>query len=243
MSKHEILATSEKIREKYQKYIDFYHKSSNVLLDFERRYTQAVLSGMNLELFIKDEIIIIDTLNRREEEKLQAEHKPEIKRESYADRVINEYRARMEKYPKISLHVQALPDIVYLYGALNEFEKNYWSQLSIQLGVSLPALRNSKLVEVEHSMYRLTNIGKSGIPSSLEKYRRMMQEKPLPVKQVESESQSLIKDAAFLLHEIKKMIMDTIKKGNSTPLLEKSLELIQNIINDFRLKDIKKEDQ
>lgn len=250
MNQRELEALLQEIRNKYDTLISFYRKKPASLLSFERRYSQLVLDRGPLELFLREELAMVNKLISREEESLQddeeetdEEEELPVKSESFADRILGDLQKKQEKYPALKLHRYAAPEIARLYGALKAFYDKEWPEIVLFLDKTFPGMRNSTLVELEHTYHRIIGSRGGEIPVSLERYQRLLDYDGASSKDLQHEVQSLIKEAAFFLHDLRKVLNLALSREDHKTKAQPWLETLQGIISDFRIKDIHRSDQ
>lgn len=245
MNHKEQEALIEEIREKYDTLVGFYRKKPEVLLDFEKRLMLQLSSSVDPEPFLLMEREIVNALIDREESFFQEELEPlpEPAGPSFADKIIEELEQKQEKYPYLNIHEYAAPEVCRLYGALVDMAENSWPEIIMILDKTLPGMRNGALVELEHTLHRLTSTKGGGIPASLERYHRLLDYSEATNHELQKESQGLIKDAAFFLHDLRKYLKIAKDREMFRDKISRWLETIELMISDFRLKDIHRADQ
>ena len=124
----EITGAVEKIRKKYDTYVSKFFKPRTLKEAFEERYIRALRSGVDISSFLLAEISAIEELIDREEKRIAQEPvKPDPqKQQSFADRVLEENRQRIIKYPDISFHNDASEETRRLLGALSDLLRERW---------------------------------------------------------------------------------------------------------------------
>jgi len=110
----------EKIRKRYDEYISRYFKPKSLREAFESRYIRALRGGIDVSSFLLAEISAIEELIGREEQRVMAgPARPAPAREpSFADKVLEENRKRITKYPEVPFHADAGEEVRRLVGAL-----------------------------------------------------------------------------------------------------------------------------
>lgn len=248
LTQDELDKAMEKLRARYDHYITSYMKPMKVKSDFESRYSQALASRMNMELFIQGELEMLEELfqheEEREEKEDQEEHTRQKRQEKYGDsgyfqKVVEDQDREMEKYPFLKLHPHASKEMGFLFGAINDFEKNFWRALESFLMNVFPSERNNALATMDQNLWRCTHCRSGQVPVILERYVMMLDSEELYGDLIH-ESQICIKEAAFLLHDIRNAIQASWELGYEDERISFAYAMILNMIQDFRLKDIKK---
>ena len=127
----EITASVEKIRRKYDEYVEKYFKPSSVRRAFEASYLEALRARVDVSSFLLAEISAIQELIAREEERIRlgpvraAEKEP-----SFADKVLEENRARIGGYREVAFHPDAGEEVRRLVGALTDLATEAWQDLA-----------------------------------------------------------------------------------------------------------------
>jgi hypothetical protein len=244
----EIKETVEKIRKRYDEYAFKYFKASRHKSNFEQRYIDALKAGVDISSFLLAEISAIEELVKREETKVM--ERPPTKAtppgKAFVDQIMDENRRRIEKYPDLAIHNDAREEVRRLFGALNKFERDYWPVLYGLLRNTSNSLNTKGMISLESQLHTLAGDGRGGVASRLERYLAHLARFPRDYLLIEKEEKDYILESAFLLHELEDILSSARKKH--APLLKEAerqkldeiVDFINNIIADFRLKDLKR---
>jgi len=248
LSEEEVEQAIRKIRSLYDDYIITFTKPFRLKNEFEDRYFEARKSRIDLTRFVLAELEVIRQLKKQEEEKiLVAEEKRFKKRSkpkptvSLADRVLEQQRQQIEKYPDLPMDDRASYEIKKLFGALDAFEKEYWPPFETLLRHIYPSYYANPRIELEPRIYALCP-GAGNSPPIISRYEALLIRIPRSINDVEWEEKRLVLEAAFLLHAlvgvIDKLPMDD-RTDEERTIVEKTREYVHILITDFRLKDLK----
>ncbi len=248
LKKTEIDAAINKIRSEYDKYIVTFHKPAQLKQEFEWRYKNAQIEHMDMERFLKEEIeavmAIFDHQKQKEKKLLGERERERIKalkkrQPDFADKVLEKLKSKIITYPPLSFHKDASYEIVHLYGAIREFEHQHWPPLDNFISENKSwALRGEKK-DFNNELWRFIPSGEKKIPLVLERYHLMLDSTDVTLKDISREAQECLKRAAFLLNDVLWSCNGIIKKGIDGTHIEKDLKYVQNIVEDFRIKDLK----
>jgi hypothetical protein len=248
LKKSEIDATIDKIRSEYDKYIVTFHKPAQLKQEFEWRYKNAQIEHMDMERFLKDEIIAVKSIFNHQK-KIEKDKSSKIENDrmktlrksqpDFADKVLEKLKKKIVVYPPLNFHKDASYEIIHLYGAIIEFEKHYWPSLDHFISENKSwALRGEKK-DFNNELWRFIPAGENGIPVILERYYLMLNSTNTTLKEISREAQECMKSAAFLLNDILWSCNHIIKTGIDSANIDQSLKFVQNIVEDFRIKDLK----
>jgi hypothetical protein len=243
----EITNVVAKIRKKYDEYHYKFFKSLSYKREFERRYMRALKDNVDISSFLLAEISAIEELMKRAEEKyLNKEIKnTAVKEKSFADRVLEDNLNKIRKYTDINFHTDANEEIRRLFGALYSLEQEYWPMLYTALKNTGFALSTKTMMSLETQLHELGGGGREGIPPKLERYVNRLNHFPRDYSMVDKEEKNYILESAFMLHEVVN-VLEGIKEKNTNlepenhEQLNKVLAYVNQIIDDFRLKEFKK---
>ncbi|MDA3957747.1 hypothetical protein [Oceanispirochaeta sp.] len=230
-----------RIRKTYDDYIISYMTPIDEKSSFEDRYIEALHARVDLTRFIKDEIVYLQQLiQESEENKVRHENKasPATKPlKGFADRIIEELERQIESYPMIVLHDDASDEVKKLYGALNVLDNEYWSTVS-----SFIRKVHSSTVSynLENRLFRMTTIGGDDVPPELDRYLFLLKQGGKYSTELFRESQECIKRASFFLHELHLILLECQDRGLMDESVEIAYNYVEDIIRDFRLKDLKR---
>ncbi len=224
-----------KIREEYDHYIVHFFQSPARKKAFEQRWTEALRRGRELESFIAVEIQVVKELvleaQRAQEAGPPPPPRPTV---SYADRVIEKLRQRIQGYPALGLPAdpQLSPDVDKLYGTLDWFSRQVWPQLSQLLKARLP----KDWAKLDHELTTLVP-WQEKLPKELASYVTLYQANAPGSQIAKAQNRCLWMGGAFF-HNLQGVLAPlTIKKEEE--LIERSKVLVERILSDFRLKDLK----
>nr|MDA3810366.1 hypothetical protein [Spirochaetaceae bacterium] len=142
-------------------------------------------------------------------------------------------------YPSLKFHKDASYEIIHLYGAIREFDKHHWPQLDHFLSENQSwALRDDKK-DFNNVIWRFLPAGENQIPPILERYNTLLDSTDIPMRDISREAQNCLKEAAFLLNDIIWSCNNIIRKGIDSTIIEKDLNFVENIVNDFRINEMK----
>ncbi len=223
-----------KIREEYDHYIVHYFQPPARKKAFEQRWSEALRRGRDLESFLAVEIQVVKELLREAQQALEAGPAPEPKPVvSYADRVIEKLRQRIQGYPALGLPAdpQLSPDVDKLYGTLAWFSRQVWPSLSIILKPRIPK-------EWSRLDQELTGLipWQEKLPKELEAYVTFYRSQAPASQIAKAQNRCLLLGAAFW-HGLQGVL--TPLDSEKDELLQRSKALVERILSDFRLKDLK----
>ncbi|HUV06514.1 MAG TPA: hypothetical protein VMX75_02220, partial [Spirochaetia bacterium] len=187
-----------KIIKKYDEYIYRFFKLPKVKTAFEERYFSVIKNGLDMARFLSMEISVIEELIKKEEDKLITEIAPQQKtekKEGYADRVLKELKAKIEKYPEIRIHKDANPEIRRLLGALGDLDKKYMPPLQDALKNTNYAFNTQIMMNLDAQLRSLSG-GLEGIPARLTRYLTQLNVFPRDYKSLDREEKAYILEAS-----------------------------------------------
>ncbi|MDC7218391.1 MAG: hypothetical protein PQJ59_00515 [Spirochaetales bacterium] len=252
LSREETDRCLEQIRARYDHLITTYMAPISLKNEFESRYSYALQMRMGMELFLKGEVETVEELIQEEEQALdEAERQAdELRRgggkpkKSFADKVVEDMEAKIKDYPSRSVHPDAALEIVKLYGALQQFERDFWGAVENFLLRIFPSERNGLLAQLDQELWNLTydrnrDRDNRDIPMALERYVMMLETDDYHYDLL-GETQNCIKRVAFWLHDVRNSIDKAEELGFSEDRINRARAELTAMIEDFRLKDIKK---
>ena len=272
LNQTEINLALKKIRTRYEQIIKEFKKSRLLLENFEDRYIKTLRAKMDVSVFIIAEIEAVEELYKREEARKKIEIIDRIDKKiddksSFADKVMEENRKKIEKYPKVSLGNDASEEVERLLGAVRDFLNNYWPAITIIYKENRYNSDNEKLNNYFHKL--LSTYDYKGDMPIARHYIDAINRKPKDFKKIDYEYRFILQETAFLLNDIldtltgllemdkipsidKKINCGLIKLEtdswfreyfenlNHKECVKKVKDHIELMINDFRFKGIKK---
>ena len=243
----EITSSVEKIRRKYDEYVNKYFKPKTLRAAFESRYIRALRAKVDVSSFLLAEISAIQELISREEQRVQlGPVRPAAEKEpSFADKVLEENRARMAKYREVVFHPDAGEDVRRLAGALSELGGERWQNLGLALQNTMYAMNSSEMLSLDSQLGYLASRDGQETPQSLSRLVGQLRKFPRNYQAIDREEKDYILEAAFFLHDLF-VVLERVKKvytempARMRQVVEESLDHVWGIISDFRLKDLKR---
>jgi len=253
LSHVEVEAAVNGIRKKYNDYMVEFIKPPEAKYLFEDRYIEALKARIDLDRFLYNEINLVNKLITEERAKLEEkrEHrllaqnrrgKNELNNQSFIDRIFEENREKIRKYLKFGLEDSDAYEIDKLYGAVKEFETNYWAQIEKILKKLYPSRYSGPRRELEKRLFEITIEGPEGYPPSLIKLRTILDRYPRDYTVLQRESQRCMLDVSFFLHflfnELIKLKDEELLDKEEKNTIEISKQFVHTVIEDFRLTDL-----
>ena len=248
LSEEEVERAVEKIRRMYDDYIITYLKPFTLKDAFEDRYLLVRKQRIDLTRFIHDELELIKGLVKDEDARSAQREERRGRRKGrhrsvseYADRLIEQYREQIEKYPDLPFDDRASYEIRKLLGALDLFEKEYWPDLERVLRKLYPSYYSSPRLTLEPRIYNLTS-GAGRLPPGVSRYKALLMRLPRTKAELEWEERRLILEGAFLLHHVVETL-ERVRKDGDLAGLERTENWVHSVIVDFRLQEFKPTNQ
>ena len=238
--------TFNELRAQYENLIFENALNPALLLAYDERVNHAAKFGRDPEKFLQEELQAFDELEARTRNKENAESKLiEIRRrqlagETFTDQIIDEYRQRIEHYPKIRIHQNADLEVAKLYGAMYVLDRKHWGAMESYLRRAFPRAGQIDRMSIEQRFWRFVATRKGRLPEELEAYRRSLAIPSTSSKERAKEAQEAVKSVAFYLHDLLEVCEKASHQVQHTAEIADALEFIQNILSDFRLNDLKR---
>jgi hypothetical protein len=246
----EIRAAVDKIRVRHKDYIEKYLKGRHTLDTFEDRYIEAMRARLDMAIFLHAEMTAIEDLIKAEQQRIEKEQQraEQVKKHqteslSFADKIIAEHRERIAKYPPIQIHAEASDELERLYGCLSTIEREIWPGVEKLMRAAYTSIVTSPRARLEERIITLSRPVDGNLSPRLSRYQILLSRIPASVREIEKEEKSCLLDAAFFLHDLSE-VLDEMKKspnldGGDKEDVDKMLGYVHNLIDDFRLKDLR----
>lgn len=243
----EITGAVEKIRKKYDTYIAKYFKPRMLREAFEERYIRALRSGVDISSFLIAEISAIEELIEREEERVSREPaKPNVGRQqSFADRVLEENRKRIIKYPDVVFTEGAGEEVRRLLGALTDLLRERWHEIGAALQDTMYSMSSSEMLTLDSTLRYLASATRDEPPQFLLRLIAQLRKFPRNYPAIERDEKEYILESAFFLNDLF-TVLERVKRvytdmaAEVKKVVEDNLAYVWGIISDFRLKDLKR---
>ena len=246
----EISKVVVKIRERYDLYVYKYFKTRKLKLAFEDRYLEALNMGVDVSSFLLAEISAIEELIRKEEEKVAngvvCRTEPQQgKKQSFADRILEEQRQMILKYEQIDFHLDAGEEVRHLLGGMSVLERKYWPSLTYVLRDTNYSRNSMVMMNLESQLRYLGYIDSSRASAGLSRYVYHLNSFPRDYRAVGREEQEYILQSAFLLNDLQEVLERLVSNqdldDDDKKCLEEITGYVKGMVDDFRLNDLKKQ--
>lgn len=263
----EIEQIIDKIKKKYGSLIKDFNKPKTLISSFEERYFKTLKESKDLSVFLLAEIEAVEELYKTEENKREIEKQKKHNKEekSFADKVFESNRKKIEKYPKIELSFDAGEELERFIGAIRNFLINYWPAINTIFNNDLNSTLKSLFGEFHYQL--LIKYDYKNDPPITRSYSNILKIIPVNQKKLDFEYYYILKETAFLLNEICDALKSVLKENrvpnadlklsipdldqkdwynnyfknlSNKECIEKVFNYISDVITDFRIKDIRK---
>ncbi len=255
LSPQEIERAVEKIRRGYDDYMVRHVRSRRARDAFEQRYFDARRARIALDRFVAEEL---RWLRRLEAEASAEERAAQLEAEkqagenegakrSFADRILDEMRSRIEKYPVVGLDADEVLEVDKLYGALGRFERQHWPKIDRIYRKVYPSRYSGPRIVLENRLFELAEPTSGLYPQRLQTLISMLGRFPRNYREIEWEVKQCILSASFFLHmadeELSTLVEDESIGELERQAVEKGRNFVHTVIEDFRLTDLKETNQ
>ena len=209
----EITSSVQKIRRKYDEYISKYFKPKSLRAAFEARYIRALRAKVDVSSFLLAEISAIQELIGREEQRISlGPVRPAAEKEqSFAEKVLDENRARIAKYRDVPFHPDAGEEVRRLAGALFELGGEGWQDLGLALQDTMYAMSSSEMLTLDSQLRYLASPDGQETPHSLGRLVVQLRKFPRNYQTIDREEKDYILEAAFFLHDLF-VVLERVKR-------------------------------
>ena len=205
---------------------------------------------MDLALFLHAEQNVVEQLITQEDERIvkeqqrqQAQSKEKVEKLSATDKIIEELKQRIGKYPKLFINNDASNEVSRLFGALGVIDREFWADLEKYLRKTYASLYSNPRGRIEEKILQLCRPGTDNVPSRLIRYAHLFSRFPRNYLEIEKEEKRSILDSAFFLFDLQD-VLKAVRSGETLSVseimfVEKIEAYVGEIIQDFRLKEFK----
>jgi len=230
----------------YERLIFDYTLNPKLLEAFNDRVRHAESMGRDPEKFLGEELKTYKELENKTIEKKRIEstisetkHR-RLAGESFADKILNEYKKRIEHYPSVHIHEHADPEVCKLYGAMHLLDRLHWGFLTSYLKRVYPRAGQLDRTNIEQRFWRLVSTREGRIPEELESYRRALTAPTISQKDRIREGREAIKMVAFYLHDLLEIYERAAALVAPRMEVRNAINFVYEVISDFRIGDLKK---
>lgn len=243
---HESRDVIKKLISQYESLINDYDLNPSFLESFKTRLDSAKYGGRNVDLFLEEELKEFRSIRQMVQERQRnLQQKAEAMRrnlagETHADKILEEYKQRIEDYGKVDIHPNADPEVAKLYGAIAYFDSYYWDSLETYLRQAFPQPGQIDRMSIEHRFWRFVSSSEDKVPNALERYERVLGDVAASNNEKLKEAREAIKLLAFFLHELLSVCERAKEQLEPDAHIKNATEYVSKVIEDFRLKSLKR---
>ena len=202
---------------------------------------------LDISSFLLAEISAIEELIDREEKRIAQEPvKPDPqKQQSFADRVLEENRQRIIKYPDIPFHTDASEETRRLLGALSDLLRERWQGIGEALRNTMYSMSSSEMLALDSQLRSLASADKNEPPQFLIRLVAQLRKFPRNHAAIERDEKEYVLEAAFFLNDLF-VVLERVKRvytelaAEARQAIDDNLLHVWEIISDFRVKDFKR---
>ena len=236
----------ELIQSRYGTLIDTYNMNSSFLDAFNSRLSSAKAGKRNAEQFLEEETTEYQRIEKMIITKYQdvIEKQEALKRviegNTTADKVLNRYKDQIEKYEAMEIYQGADPEVCKLYGAIRFFDINYWDDMETYLRRAFPQPGQLDRMSIELRFWTFVSSNEEKIPDALARYRRVLEDEFSAKTERRESAREAIKLLAFFLHDLQSVIERASQQCKPENKIKEAQKYIQNVIEDFRLQALRR---
>jgi len=231
----------------YEHLIFDYALNPELLEAFNDRVRHAENAGRDPERFLGEEIKTYRELERRTVEKNRVEstinetRRRRLAGETFADKILNEFKKRIAHYPSVHIHQHADPEICKLYGAMHLLDRRHWNFLISYFRRVYPRTGQLDRTNIEQRFWHLISTREGRIPEGLALYRRALASPTTSPKDRIREGREAIKMVAFFFHDLLEIYERATTLVTPQPEAKNAIDFVYEVIDDFRIGDLAKD--
>lgn len=239
LSNQEMKAALEKLRSQYLEYGERYDRAIFNQDRFEERYLQALRSGLPLASFLAGEVATFQELKQMAEQKYR---RLEQGGPGKADLLLQQFQARIRRYPESSFCARADEETRRLVGALAALEQR-WGNLIPTVQVLTPGTQAATLAaRCEPRVFALLVPRSGGGTRAAEDLARGLQRLSSDEATRNKMKQEFFKETGFLLHLLADLFttMAAVSEVDMrTDGYRAAAQAVDEMIDDFRLREFR----
>ena len=251
LSPREIRQAVEKIRRGYDDYMVRHVRSRRARDAFELRYLEALRARVALDRFVAEELRWLRRLEAEAAAEERAAQQVAEKqggknggaKRSFADRIMDEMKSRVEKYPVVGLEADEVLEVDKLYGALAQFERKHWPAIDRIYRKVYPSRYSGPRIVLENRIFELAEPTSGLYPQRLQTLINLLGRFPRNYREIEWEVKQCILSASFFLHmaeeEFTALAEEESLSDAERQAVDKGRDFVHTVIEDFRLTDLK----
>ncbi len=251
----------DKLRNEYFEYAKKYSPKIFDINPFEERLQYVLKKGFNIDAFLLTEITTLEQVKQTVEQRIERTQNRFINK---VDKIIEENNKKIAQYPEYIIHPKASSELQKLLGALNSFTHQDFHIIEhIILSQKDQSIKTKWDAFIEKINFYILERNQRFAPR-IEDHILLLNRKNIDHSEIELAEKHFIKDIALFLNDIKDYLIlitynnvlseyekifqsheisiESSKQYSGKSYKEILIKIIQNlknIINDFRLQEIR----
>ena len=241
LSRQELDSAIDKIKQAYIKKAEKYDSSIFDIERFNKRYMDSLKMGLPMTNFISSEMLVLQELQVRAEEKYpprtkEGEHKP-----SNADKLLQQFEQQIKKYPLVDFADRADEESCRLVGMLQTLYNEWGAAIPAKNSLSPGTKAHELSQKIDARLFALLTPQKNGLTRLVNDFGMITSRLISGKSEQKKAKRDFFKEAGFFLNDLSELLHEIIKNGATDKLdLAKQAEFYTNgALEDFRIKEFK----
>ena len=227
--------TISKIIACYNDLAAYSNKAQPLLDSFQSRY-RSLPPDASVTVFLTAELAFVEGLIGREQKTIEvAKEKQEKIDKGHA--IINAHLQqnvdRILKYPMLNIENSNNEELMHLFGAIDELDRLHWPAISRFLREVFPLKAKSPLEIIENQLWSMLSVQIGRPPPALASYYDMLRHGD--TYRIDNAAFNATKEVAFFLNDTLALLQKV-----KFPEENEAFIYLKNLIDDFKLKEIKR---
>ncbi|RLW69440.1 MAG: hypothetical protein B6D68_02030 [spirochete symbiont of Stewartia floridana] len=232
---------------RYTSLIEDNKLNPSLLKSFTSRLNSTKDGGRDIAVFLEEELQEyrnIEQMIQHKENVIQTQEKM-LRRvhdgETSADKILQDNRQRIAEYPELRFRPNTDLEIAKLYGAMHYFDSHHWDELESFFRRAFPQPGQIDRMSIEQRFWRFVSTSHDREPNALERYIRVLDTATASKAERHRELREAIKLLAFFLHDIIEVFERAKTVQTPSHQVNEAIDYIRNIIKNFRLQSLKRQ--
>ncbi len=241
LSKKEIDLAINKIKEVYVKKAEKYDSSIFDIERFNKRYMDSLRMNLPTTNFITSEMMVLQDLQIRAEEKYPHREKNDQHKPSNADKLLQQFEQQIKKYPLVDFADRADEESCRLVGMLQTLYKEWGTAIPAKNSLSPRTKAYDLSQKIDSRLFALLIPQKNELPRMVNDFGMTISRLISGKSEQKKAKRDFFKETGFFLNDLSELLHEIIKNGATDKLdLAKQAEFYTNgAIEDFRIKEFK----
>lgn len=228
----------EELTISYDEYTLYYQGSKQAAVEYHNRYIQAIKKGVNLEVFLKEELKFVKQLIRQ----IQRAEENSTQENTFLSDITVRRQEAIVHYPEVSYFEEMDYELRKFFGVMKQLNEIDFVDIESILKYKHGNTLDMQLDRLQSELMSFVPKATSAIPAVLIRYKIFVTGTATD-SEIEKEKNQVLQRGAAFLKGLYQFLHQEMRKNQTISLTERKTLInkenyLEQVLNDFRIRDI-----